>query len=180
MVELILTLDNVHVPSSGSRKAFNLLLFQLVDGVKTVEGLSGRTLRIPKEWKNPSDKWHIGVKNAFDLYPRGVKDRILEERGKKIWDPEHKKAQAEAVKKQESVKKDDKDADRISISLFPVSQHQPGPGRCKRRLTIPHLLGCLIPDHPSFGSIQLQNGCKTVLKKYFFGFLTLFISRSYS
>lgn len=63
---------------------------------------------------------------------------------------------------------DDKDADRISISLFPVSQHQPGPGRCKRRLTIPHLLGCLIPDHPSFGSIQLQNGCKTVLKKYFF------------
>ena len=69
---------------------------------------------------------------------------------------------------------DDKDADRISISLFPVSQHQPGPGRCKRRLTIPHLLGCLIPDHPSFGSIQLQNGCKTVLKKYFFGFLTLY------
>ena len=86
-----------------------------MDGVKTVEGLSGRTLRIPKEWKNPSDQWHIGVKNAFDLYPRGVKDRILEERGKKIWDPEHKKAQAEAVKKQESVKKDDKDADSLSL-----------------------------------------------------------------
>ena len=59
--------------------AVKLSLLQLVDGVKTVEGLSGRTLRIPKEWKNPSDKWHIGVKNAFDLYPRGVKDRIWED-----------------------------------------------------------------------------------------------------
>ena len=86
-----------------------------MDGVKTVEGLSGRSLKIPKEWKNPSDKWHIGVKNAFDLYPRGVKDRILEERGKKIWDPEHKRVQAEAVKKQESVKRDEKDADSLSL-----------------------------------------------------------------
>ena len=56
------------------------------------------------------------------------------------------------------------------LFIFSVSQvgaHQRSPGRCKRRLTIPHLLGCLRPDHPSYGSIQLQNKCKIVLTKYF-------------
>ena len=55
------------------------------------------------------------MKNAFDLYPRGVRDRVLQERATKIWDPEHKKAQAEAVKKLEILKKDDKDADSLTL-----------------------------------------------------------------
>ena len=76
--------------------------------------MTGRTLTIPKGWKNPSNKWHIGVKNAFDLYPRGLKDRILQERGEKVWDPEHKRAQAEAVKKQQNLK-DEKDADNLTL-----------------------------------------------------------------
>ena len=82
--------------------------------MRTVEGLSGRTLKIPQEWKNPSNKWHIGVKNAFDLYPRGIKDRVIQERAEKLWDPAHKQSQAEAVKKQIN-NKDDKENDNLSL-----------------------------------------------------------------
>ena len=60
---------------------------KLVDGERTIEGLTGRTLVIPKDWKNPTDKWHVGVKNAYDLYPRGHKDQVVHDRHEKLWDP---------------------------------------------------------------------------------------------
>jgi len=78
-----------------------------------VTGLTGRTLHVPESWVNPSGKFHIGSKKAFDLYPRGLKDRILTERQEKFWDPGHKKAQAVAGKKlQESEKDKEKDKDK--------------------------------------------------------------------
>ena len=100
------------------RKYFYKVSVKVVEGVKTVAGLSGRTLKIPKEWKNPTDKWHIGVKNAFDLYPRGLRDRIIQDRAEKVWDPAHKKCQAEAVKKQLENKENDKDKDADNLSLI--------------------------------------------------------------
>jgi hypothetical protein len=30
--------------------------------------------------------FHVGVKRAFDLYPKCVKDRIITERQEKLWD----------------------------------------------------------------------------------------------
>ena len=51
-----------------------------------ITGLTGRTLNLPADWENPSGQWHLGVKNAFDLYPRGVRDRVVAERREKLWD----------------------------------------------------------------------------------------------
>ncbi|XP_065343517.1 tripeptidyl-peptidase 2 isoform X3 [Cloeon dipterum] len=62
-------------------------------------GLTGRKLRIPKDWKNPTGEYHIGVKNAFELYPSKLRERIEKERKERRWDPGHKSAQAEAARK---------------------------------------------------------------------------------
>ncbi|CAG0889709.1 unnamed protein product, partial [Darwinula stevensoni] len=71
-----------------------------VDADGCITGLSGRKLKIPKEWKNPSGEYHIGLKNAEDLYPRSskVKDRILKKKKVKLWDPLHKSLVADVLK----------------------------------------------------------------------------------
>lgn len=42
----------------------------------TLEGLSGRTLTLPNKLKNPSKKFHLGLKRAKDLFHGGVNSRI--------------------------------------------------------------------------------------------------------
>ena len=69
-----------------------------------VVGLTGRSLVIPESWTNPTGQFNIGVKNAFDLYPRGwgtSRAGIVQERQEKYWDKEHKDAQATALRKQQ-------------------------------------------------------------------------------
>lgn len=61
-----------------------------------ITGLTGRKLKIPSCWRNLSNDFHIGVKNAFDLYPTKLKERIESERKEKLWDPEQRFAIAEA------------------------------------------------------------------------------------
>lgn len=49
-----------------------------------IQGLSGRKLKLNPEWKNPTGKWHVGIKRAQELYPNGLKGRVKAER-KKEW-----------------------------------------------------------------------------------------------
>ncbi|GAB6021153.1 hypothetical protein CHUAL_003784 [Chamberlinius hualienensis] len=62
-------------------------------------GLTGRHLKIPDNWKNPSGKYHIGIKCVFDFYPKSLKERIQKERKQVLWDPFYKPALAEVTRK---------------------------------------------------------------------------------
>ena len=54
----------------------------IADADGHLTGLSGRTLTVPAEWqeRNPSGKYRLGVKRAFELYPSGLRKRIKAER----------------------------------------------------------------------------------------------------
>ncbi|XP_060515966.1 tripeptidyl-peptidase 2 [Cylas formicarius] len=56
-----------------------------------IVGLTGRKMKVPSEWKNPSGEYRIGVKNAFYLYPDKLKERVKSEYKKKNWDEGHRK-----------------------------------------------------------------------------------------
>ena len=54
----------------------------IADADGHLTGLSGRILTVPAEWqeRNPSGKYRLGVKRAFELYPSGLRKRIKAER----------------------------------------------------------------------------------------------------
>jgi tripeptidyl-peptidase-2 len=54
------------------------------NGILSITGLTGRKLILNKKWKNPSGDYKIGVKRAFDFYPKGLVKRLTEESKKKF------------------------------------------------------------------------------------------------
>ncbi|XP_050538045.1 tripeptidyl-peptidase 2 [Daktulosphaira vitifoliae] len=65
-----------------------------------IKGLSGRTLKIPNSWINPSGEYHIGIKNAYELYTKNVQQRIEEEKKEKSWDIYHKPLLSKSISDQ--------------------------------------------------------------------------------
>lgn len=46
------------------------------NGNKVIEGLSGRKLIINDKWSNPSDEYRVGLKRAYELFPKDLTSRI--------------------------------------------------------------------------------------------------------
>lgn len=85
---------------------------------KTITGLTGRKLKIPESWNNPSAKFYIGVKNGYELYPQEAGKRVAAEYQGKSWDPFLRDFKARALRElqefesketKESKAKEDKD-----------------------------------------------------------------------
>lgn len=47
-----------------------------------------RTLRLNPKWVNPSGEWRVGMKRAYELFPKPLVTRVKTER-RKDWDKKH-------------------------------------------------------------------------------------------
>lgn len=81
------------VDGSGSGDVDTSTVKEAEEGV--LEGLSGRELHINPAWNNPTGKYHLGLKPAYELYPEGLVSRMKEER-KKEWIEKQRQAVADA------------------------------------------------------------------------------------
>lgn len=54
--------------------------------------------QINPDWNNSEGTYRIGVKNAYDLYPDKLKERMKFEYKKKSWDEGHRKCVAEVTR----------------------------------------------------------------------------------
>ena len=75
-----------------------------VDQEGKLEGLTGRKLTLPAKLKNPSKKFHLGMKRAGDLFTSGVNRRIARLRNEK-WSRELSNIREQRAKKNEKAEK---------------------------------------------------------------------------
>ena len=54
--------------------------------------------QIPEAWTVPSGKFHIGVKAAYDLFPKPLRERVGNEARDKVWHPQHRATLTEALR----------------------------------------------------------------------------------
>ncbi|CAG0888707.1 unnamed protein product [Cyprideis torosa] len=93
------------VDCSGAGDVDMTTVVEAKDGVIT--GLTGRKLKVPSSWSNPSGKFHIGAKEAAFLYPAKVLDRWTSERREKHFDPAHRQTVADVHGRIQFIDKND-------------------------------------------------------------------------
>jgi tripeptidyl-peptidase-2 len=80
------------IDASGSGDVDTSTVVEAVDGKFT--GLSGRVLRPDPKWKNPTGKFHIGLKAATELFPAALVNWRLAGKKRELWDAQHRPLQA--------------------------------------------------------------------------------------
>ncbi|ESN96330.1 hypothetical protein HELRODRAFT_107485 [Helobdella robusta] len=53
-------------------------------------GLTGRVLKIPASWNNPTRDYHIGLKVAYQVFPKSLKERLTKEYKTEVFDVPHR------------------------------------------------------------------------------------------
>jgi tripeptidyl-peptidase-2 len=84
-----------------------------------ITGISGRKLMIPSNWINPSGQYHVGVKPVYELYTKGVKERIEVKRKEDNWDKKHRLLMAEANRK---LTKEQSNGNKSTDNLTPLEK----------------------------------------------------------
>ncbi|CAD5208109.1 unnamed protein product [Bursaphelenchus xylophilus] len=90
-----LACPGLQVTSTGAPKIIDAVNFTGSGDVITTEirkpnerneviGLTGRTLKIPTSWKNPSNEYRLGLKRVYELYPEDLRSRVKHEKNKKF------------------------------------------------------------------------------------------------
>lgn len=102
------------IDATGSGDVAMTVVREAVDNV--IEGIAGRKLRLSPDWKNPTGKWRVGSKPAFDLYPDGLVDRLRKEKRKEI-DEQHTPFIAQ-LRRTEGKDKKDAEAAIEALSLL--------------------------------------------------------------
>ena len=62
-------------------------------------GVTGRRLKVPAAWTNPSGKYYLGMKSLFELCSSQLKDRLRKERRETSWQPCNEQALATIQKR---------------------------------------------------------------------------------
>jgi tripeptidyl-peptidase-2 len=105
------------IDGSGSGDVDTSTVVEAADG--TLKGLSGRALKLG-DWTNPTGKYHVGLKAAYELFPGGLVGRLKTERAKDwdaaqralltelkrqlvAWDAEHAKPTREQKKERDEL-----------------------------------------------------------------------------
>lgn len=104
---------------------------------KTLKGLSGRTLQLG-DWANPTGTYHLGLKPAFELFPKSLINRMKKTR-KTDWEKESKvsvqmadlhralSALKDASDKAEKKKKEEIQAQLDELKRLVSNYSDPGP-----------------------------------------------------
>merc|ERR1719317_1414666 len=62
---------------------------QKVDENNEITGLTGRKLKVPSEWNNPTGEYRLGTKSLYQLFPKQLIDRLQKDKRQKLWEPKH-------------------------------------------------------------------------------------------
>jgi tripeptidyl-peptidase-2 len=77
------------VDGTGSGDVDTSAVVEAQDGAIT--GLTGRTLQVDPNWSNPTDKYHVGLKRAYELFPGELVGRLTAKHREK-WDEQQRVA----------------------------------------------------------------------------------------
>ncbi|TKR81539.1 hypothetical protein L596_015393 [Steinernema carpocapsae] len=61
-----------------------------------ITGLTGRKMKIPENWVNPTKEFRVGMKPIFELYSKSLQNRVKKERREEYWETDHRLSSADA------------------------------------------------------------------------------------
>ncbi|CAG5094699.1 Oidioi.mRNA.OKI2018_I69.XSR.g13790.t2.cds [Oikopleura dioica] len=90
-------IDVIDTTGSGDVDTTSVAKVEIAeDGSKFLTGLTGRKLVLPAEWKNPSEKWNVGVIDLTKIFPSYLKNRMNKTCKDEEWSPAYNSALSNA------------------------------------------------------------------------------------